>query len=254
MNTEVVKDKREMYEIALWVGRSFLLASVCLVGQWNATDRGLTDLNNHPLFMTLGLIFFGGMAITTYRLTCIPRPISKALHFTFHTLGVVFFSFGLGVVWNRKNEDGTYKANMQSLHSYVGLATCLFYGGNFLLGTWWYLNPCDIKNKARFTPVHIVLGSLSVLGALVAMTTGVAEHQASHSASPDSDKQFAVYLISSAAVIIAFVAFSLIAYGLSHRNDEGTKEETQPLSRSSLQLFDVANEITTTEINLQAEV
>lgn len=139
---------------------------------WN--DKALV-FNWHPVLMIVGLLGCFGWGITSFRNDFLSKPINKGLHVFFYVTAVVCFGLGLKAVWLSHDDtpDGSYKANLYSIHSWLGLAAVMLFGQNFLLGLLHFANPTlAVEIKQNYMPNHVFLGILTFVTAVMAMETG----------------------------------------------------------------------------------
>jgi hypothetical protein len=69
-----------------------------------------------------------------------------------------------------------YKANLYSLHSWIGIGAVVLFGQNYVLGALHFLTdkfPSDMKKL--YMPYHMFLGELAYLTGLAAIETGIME-------------------------------------------------------------------------------
>lgn len=109
--------------------------------------------------MTLGMIFFYGdgewrigfhwktnditvLAILAYRVFRDVKKLRvKILHGSLLALSLIFASIGLKAVFDNHNMSKPTKANLYSLHSWVGLAAVVFFGMQWVCGFVTFLFP-----------------------------------------------------------------------------------------------------------------
>jgi cytochrome b-561 len=143
---------------------------------WN--DKALV-FNWHPVLMIVGLLGCFGFGITSFQNNIIiPKPINKGLHVGFYITAICCFSFGLKAVWNSHDDtpDGSFKANLYTIHSWLGLACVALFGQNFLLGLLHFANPSlALEIKQNYMPNHVFLGMITFVTAVMAMETGLTE-------------------------------------------------------------------------------
>nr|ACI90364.1 hypothetical protein [Philodina roseola] len=88
---------------------------------WTNSEK---ELNYHPLFMSLGMIFFYGDAILAYRVFRDVKKIRvKILHASLLALSFIFSSIGLKAVFDNHNYADPPRDNLYSLHSWLGILT-----------------------------------------------------------------------------------------------------------------------------------
>ncbi len=99
-----------------------------------ALDKSGKEFNLHPVFMVLGFLFFNANSLMTYRVlgNNINRLFVKIVHFLLQLVALVCASFGLACVFQVFNANG--HTHMYSLHSWLGIATFVFFCLQLLLG------------------------------------------------------------------------------------------------------------------------
>jgi len=128
----------------------------------------------HPFFMTLGMVTFSVMALNSYAVLPLAHSTQKAVHVVFHTCALLCFSLGLSYVV-RAHNDGL-KPNLNSMHSWVGLAAAVVYTQNYLLGFFFFLASAATRQAAReYMPSHLSLGLMSLCLTMAATISGITE-------------------------------------------------------------------------------
>lgn len=136
----------------------------------------------HPVFMTLGMVVFGLTSILTYRVLPFPKWVSKSVHMWLHSFALISVTIGLTCIivahdYTDHNSSRSYKANLWSIHDYIGLTAIFIFVENYVLGLWYFVSPffstpVDCKN---YRTIHIFLGGLGVTLAAMAIEVGIME-------------------------------------------------------------------------------
>lgn len=171
-----------MFWIILSLSQVVGIAAVALVIYWCTLYGGFAWHSSaeqqffyHPLLMVLGLIFFYGEAILAYRaLHFLPKWLLKIVHAALHLFALVSSSVGLAAVF--ENHRRTNKADLYSLHSWVGIATfgffCLQYIGGFVA----FLFPgLPLTLRAKAMPFHTFFGTGIFIMAVATAGMGLTE-------------------------------------------------------------------------------
>lgn len=136
----------------------------------------------HPVFMTLGMIVFGMSSVLTYRILPFPKWVTKSLHVWLHTFAIICIIIGLTCIimahdYTDHNTSGVYRANLWSIHDYIGLTAIFIFVENYVLGFWYFLTtllttPADRKSYLK---IHTFLGFLGCVIAVMAAEVGIME-------------------------------------------------------------------------------
>ena len=169
------------------IGLIFLLAwmggehksQACLGG----FDFGELIFNFHPIFMYSGMILFALSALLSYRVLPFTKHFTKNLHGILHTCSIMCVIFGLTCVfvgnnYKSKNDYHVYYPNLFTLHSFLGLGAVLLYFQNYLLGIYHFLSSLEavtVEARKEYMPMHIFLGTMSLILAFMTVETGIME-------------------------------------------------------------------------------
>ncbi|XP_063729111.1 transmembrane ascorbate-dependent reductase CYB561-like [Symsagittifera roscoffensis] len=144
--------------------------------EWGDMKDGLL-FTYHPLFMYLGMIFFFGNAIMSFRvmnMLPIPRVVAKCIHGGLHVCTMLFISLGLVAINRVKKNAWMGTNNMYSTHSYWGAVTIAIYVLQFSGGLISFLIPVlSDRIKRTFLPIHRFLGAGIFLMALITVLIGL---------------------------------------------------------------------------------
>lgn len=146
------------------------------------TDSYKFVFNWHPLMMIFGMNFCLVEGILTYIVyeNTYRRSITKMIHFGWQTLCVTSMIIGLIAVFFSHNypTNGTYKPNLYSLHSWIGISVVSLYFFQYLYGIYTFLFPLSIsstENRRVVAPYHIFLGFFLLFASGFAVETGIQE-------------------------------------------------------------------------------
>merc|ERR1711915_988631 len=143
---------------------------------WGMTDMGIA-WNWHPILMTLSLIFLYGNGALIYRLIP-PRNESHKLglkigHATIMMLAFILMVIGLQAAFDSHNLAVPPKANMYTLHSWIGLMAALLFGVQWALGFSAFLFPkFSPEIRSFLLPFHQYFGSSIICLAVAAALLG----------------------------------------------------------------------------------
>lgn len=147
-------------------------------------NMGELIFNWHPTLMVTGLIFCGTCSMLSYRILPFPKPLTKSIHALLHTAAMIFIIIGLACVITGNNyEDHNeaddeyystgYYANFVSLHSFIGITTCIMYALNYFFGLFYFLMPgFSVEARQAYMPNHMFFGIFLLIAATCASITG----------------------------------------------------------------------------------
>ncbi|CAH1108702.1 unnamed protein product [Psylliodes chrysocephalus] len=131
--------------------------------------------NWHPLLMVIGMVFIFSHAILLYRTgrhCC--KSSMKLTHGIFHSLTILLISLGLAAAFS--NHIMKKIPNMYTLHSWIGMMAIIIFITNFIFALGCMGCPGTTqKIRDIGCPVHIQIGIVCFLVAIVAAVLGVAE-------------------------------------------------------------------------------
>lgn len=105
-----------------------------------------------------------------------PKKPLKLLHAGIHITSFVFVVIGLVAVFDSHNLAKVPIPNLYSLHSWIGLTTVIIYAYQLLAGFLSFLYPTVPSNlRAAFLPVHVSIGTVTFVLAVIAAMTGLQE-------------------------------------------------------------------------------
>jgi hypothetical protein len=146
-------------------------------------DFGTHLFNLHPVFMYLGMVFFGTAAVVSFRWVPLPKIWVKYLHILCHTASLMCVITGLTCVfvsnnYVNQNDEGIYYSNFTSLHSYLGLGTVILYFQNYAFGLYFFLSSLEavpVTMRKAYMPIHIFLGTFTYIMIIITVEVGIME-------------------------------------------------------------------------------
>ncbi|CAF0971032.1 unnamed protein product [Rotaria sordida] len=164
------------------VGVTAVILVAVFFGQYRGGFAWTSDIhkefNYHPLFMTLGMIFFYGDAILAYRVFRDVKKLRvKILHGSLLALSLIFASIGLKAVFDSHNLATPPRANLYSLHSWVGLTAVILFGTQWVCGFVSFLFPkLSEEIRKAYMPSHKYWGKAIFSLAVGAVLMGITEY------------------------------------------------------------------------------
>ncbi|CAF1481060.1 unnamed protein product [Adineta steineri] len=134
--------------------------------------------NYHPLFMTLGMVFFYGDAILVYRVfRDVQKIYIKILHASLLLISLILTSIGLKAVFDSHNRASPPQENLNSLHSWIGLTTVVLFGLQWICGFVAFLFPKLSENiRKAYMPSHKFWGKFIFIFGVSAVLMGITEY------------------------------------------------------------------------------
>lgn len=135
------------------------------------------EFNWHPMLMILGLIFIYSQSMLVYRSgRNTKKKALKLWHAFLHALAFILSVIALKAAFDSHNYAIPPKANLYTLHSWIGLLTVILFAYQFLAGFTAFLFPGFSKEvRATLLPVHTSFGSAIFLMAVIAAMMGFGE-------------------------------------------------------------------------------
>ncbi|KAK1263453.1 putative ascorbate-specific transmembrane electron transporter 1 [Acorus gramineus] len=130
--------------------------------------------NLHPLLMVIGFVLVGGEAIMAYKTVPAPRKVQKIVHMAMLLVASLMGAFGVFVIFKYKRESKY--SDMESIHSWIGMATVCLFGLQWLLGfvSFWFPG-APMTTRARLMPWHVFFGIIIFVMAIISTETGIME-------------------------------------------------------------------------------
>lgn len=203
------------------VGVTAIILLGILFGQYRGgfawTSDPAKEFNYHPLFMTLGMIFFYGDAILAYRVfRDVPKLRVKILHGCLLLSSLIFSSVGLKAVFDNHNNSVPPKDNMYTLHSYVGLSSVILFGLQWVFGFVSFLFPkLSEEFRRAYMPAHRFWGKAIFAMAVGAALMGITEYSIFYKLYGDKTVIYQRNLINAFGMLIVSFAV-LILYIVGH--------------------------------------
>lgn len=137
--------------------------------------------NWHPVMMVSGMVLCLITSLLSYRIIELPKRITKIFHALMHAAAIACVLIGLSAVvtshnYKDHNKNGTYTANLYSMHSLLGISAMVLYFSNYILAFFHFLFPVvSAEARATFKPNHVFLGLFTLIAATIAVETGITE-------------------------------------------------------------------------------
>ncbi|KAJ4974320.1 hypothetical protein NE237_007494 [Protea cynaroides] len=159
----------------------FGILALILLLVWILHFRGEIDLDNneashifnvHPFLMYFGFVFFAGEAIMAYKTFNVEHKVQKFAHMSLHVIAIVLGIVGIYAAFKYHHKQGI--TNMYSLHSWLGLATFILYGLQWLFGfvNFWIRGTYD-STRRSYLPLHMTFGRILLFMAICTAETGL---------------------------------------------------------------------------------
>lgn len=134
--------------------------------------------NYHPVLMITGMIFFATISLLSYKVAPYSNSTIRMLHVLLHLSAIICFS--VGVHYARLaatpsfNEEGTYKANFVTLHSWIGIIAISIYLFNFFGGLLVFLLKVGSQTfQTVYMMSHRTVGIISLMMSTCAALSGI---------------------------------------------------------------------------------
>lgn len=179
------KPTTHVQKVALVIAHVCAVVSVILVSRWaNGTGEGFLGgldwgdknlvFNYHPVLMVTAFVFSFTEALLVYRTFPFSKRVNKSIHLGLQTLAVILASVGLRAVF--KNHQETNKADLWSLHSWLGLAVFILFLINYTVGVGaFFFQLAPLPLRASILPYHVLVGITLYLAAIFTAQTGIVE-------------------------------------------------------------------------------
>jgi len=164
------------------VANTFALLAIIMVITWCSKYLGgyswsdpNTRFNWHPTLMTIGFVFFYGNGMLVYRLLRRqPKPQLKLIHAGINGTAFLLAIIAQIAVFSFHNDLNI--PNLYTIHSWIGLLTMIFFGGNLVGGTFAFLLPQTPGHlRALILPFHVFGGNI-ILGLIaICFISGITE-------------------------------------------------------------------------------
>ncbi|CAJ1935454.1 unnamed protein product [Sphenostylis stenocarpa] len=173
------------------------------------SDDPFRVFNVHPFMMFFGFIFLVGQAILTYQTVPGTYETQKIVHLTLHLIAIILGIVGLCAVF--KFHDMMNWADVDSLHSWIGIGTFCLFGLQWLLGLAFMLQG-STQSRAAMAPWHVAGGRALFFMAICAALTGLMERYTSLKQPPQGE----THLINfTGLAILLFGVFVDMTVGLT---------------------------------------
>eukprot|EP00640_Fibrocapsa_japonica_P002937 CAMPEP_0113937910 /NCGR_PEP_ID=MMETSP1339-20121228/4400_1 /TAXON_ID=94617 /ORGANISM="Fibrocapsa japonica" /LENGTH=263 /DNA_ID=CAMNT_0000940823 /DNA_START=134 /DNA_END=925 /DNA_ORIENTATION=+ /assembly_acc=CAM_ASM_000762 len=249
-NESLTKPINKWQSYSLVLSHILVIVVACLVVGWasmSSDSGGLGGLQGgapfswHPVCMVFGLIICFTEAMLSYRSFPLGKAANKIIHLTLQTVAIVFLGTGLWAVFKAHNEN--LYANLYSSHSWLGLTTIVLFVPQWVGGLAAFVSKSapSAEAKKAYLPLHILVGLLTYLCAVLAVETGLSENSAFSScgysvSTPDKNPASHWHLVSpgcKAANALAITVVALALCALATVIDIHPKDTKERLAQSS---------------------
>jgi len=172
---------------------------------------GWAKFGLHPILMTLAFGFLAPIALTSYRgledMFSLKHGKAKGVHAFLMSASLACGVVGVVDMWIVHSAGGPGN-HLVSVHSWLGLATLIAFGFQWLMGALAFYTPCieRMVTARAWMPVHVFLGSFSAYGTLGAIALGILSMEARGS-KPDQLQFKAAAMLT--LVLALFVGLAL---------------------------------------------
>lgn len=217
MEAQAEHQKTKMYNTIYTFTTSLGAGLLLLVLFWILHYRGGfawhadvdKQFNWHPLCMILGMVFLYSQAILIYRTgRNVQKKKLKIIHGIIHLLAFIYAVIGLQAVFDSHNLANPPKANLYTLHSWIGLITVIIFSIQFLSGFLTFLYPGLAPSiRKSLMPIHVLVGLGAFIMGIVSCLTGLTEK-----AIWTLGSSYAKFI--SEAFVFNFIGVVILVYGL----------------------------------------
>lgn len=129
---------------AVYLSHRFSIIALILAVLWAVFTNSKEDylgglswsypevFNWHPIMMVAGMVICLTEGILAFRAFPFDKLINRRVRYLWHTAGIAMMITGLVAVFEYRNARN--RANLWSLHSWLGLMTITLFGAQYLLG------------------------------------------------------------------------------------------------------------------------
>lgn len=133
----------------------------------------------HPFLMTVGMIMFSIIAVHSYSILPLSHFTRKIVHAVAHTCALICFTMGLYCIVYSHNTEDPPSSNLDSMHSWLGLAAAVVYAKQYILGFFFFLSGTQSNELRRaYLPSHLSIGLFALCLSLGAALAGITEMDA----------------------------------------------------------------------------
>ncbi|GAB4828682.1 hypothetical protein Ancab_018347 [Ancistrocladus abbreviatus] len=137
-----------------------------------ASDNPYLVWNAHPLFMSVGFVYFAGEAIMAYLTLGGVQKVQKRVHAAFHLVAMAFWVAGIIAAF--KFHRLAKLPNLYTPHSWLGLTTFTLYVIQWLFGLYIFgIAKPGAVNLEKVVPWHVCIGRVLLYMAVCTAETGL---------------------------------------------------------------------------------
>jgi cytochrome b-561 len=129
--------------------------------------------NWHPIMMVSGMIICTTESLLAFRAFPFDKVINRRVRYIWHTIGIVFMCIGLAAVFTYNNDVN--KANLWSIHSWMGLATIALFLAQYVLGIYLFFVDSDTDMREAYIPLFAYLDIFIYVSACFTAEAGIVE-------------------------------------------------------------------------------
>jgi len=181
------------------------------VGPFGLPKNTWQVFNLHPLFMILAFVTLYSQAALHFRLLPFDHETCKLIHMGTQTLGLLFACLGLAVVV--KFKDVVKAHEWYNTHDYVGISVFSLFCAQWLCGFVSFFLP-KLSKEAReaYHPWHVFAGVTILIGAAVAVCTGLAGYSWIFDHGPKPAPWHAQFRLPGLIALSVFVAVGTVLF------------------------------------------
>jgi cytochrome b-561 len=171
---------------AVYLAHRLSIVAIILVVLWalftNTSEDYLGGLdwnyphvfNWHPILMVCGMVICTTEGLLAFRAFPFDKVINRRVRYIWHTAGICFMVVGLVAVFEYNNDRN--KANLWSIHSWLGIITITLYLTQYILGIYlFFYEGADIDMREAYIPFFAWLDIIVYVSACFTAEMGIVE-------------------------------------------------------------------------------